>query len=519
MLARFIFSLCAVLKLQLLNAKLLFHRVSLLFGLSIGLLCLGVGLLWLNLGTHAYAESTTAPSSPQQTIPQLTINGAIGPATSLYLLKEIELANQQQVPLIVITLDTPGGLVSSLRDINQAILNSNVPVACLVYPQGARAASAGTYMLYACHVAAMASTTTLGAATPVNIGNPLPGGEKPPQRQPAEEQPNKEPLPSADDASPDADGEPRPQPDSKSAMQKKVLNDAIAYIRSLAQLRKRNAQWAELAVKEAATLTASEALAKNVINMIADSPQQLVDQLNGQYVNINQQDRLLQLTNASLQQRQPDWRHSFISTITNPNIAYILMLIGIYGILLEFYSPGVGIAGVSGAISLLIALYAFQLLPLDYVGLGLLLLGIALLVTESMVPSFGIFGLGGIIAFTLGSIFLFDTELPQFQVSLQLIAAVAVTSLLFFIFVFGYLWKMRKNQAVSGREALQGVTVIITDAFIGDGYVELNGERWAAHSPEQLHCGQTVIVSDIDGLRLILSPTVSPAEANNASNH
>ena len=353
----------------------------------------------------------------------------------------------------------------------------------------------------------------------------MPGAEKPPQRQPAEEpqapteQPNKEPLPSADDASPDADGEPRPQPDSKSAMQKKVLNDAIAYIRSLAQLRKRNAQWAELAVKEAATLTASEALAKNVINMIADSPQQLVDQLNGQYVNINQQDRLLQLTNASLQQRQPDWRHGFISTITNPNIAYILMLIGIYGILLEFYSPGVGIAGVSGAISLLIALYAFQLLPLDYVGLGLLLLGIALLVTESMVPSFGIFGLGGIIAFTLGSIFLFDTELPQFQVSLQLIAAVAVTSLLFFIFVFGYLWKMRKNQAVSGREALQGVTVIITDAFIGDGYVELNGERWAAHSPEQLHCGQTVIVSDIDGLRLILSPTVSPAEANNASNH
>lgn len=470
------------------------------------------------------------------TVPVLTIKGAIGPAVSHYLTSEINRANQQSntdagnnsnstPPLIIITIDTPGGLVSSLRDINQAILNSDIPIACLVYPPGARAASAGTYILYACHIAAMATTTTLGAATPVSIGNPLPSGDKKPANpyQPAPNSDNK-PNTQPDESDPDAnEQQPSSTPSTsspvaeKTAMEKKVLNDAVAYIRSLAQLRNRNVEWAELAVTEAATLTAIEALDKNVIDLLAQSPQHLLKKLDGQLVTIKQQQRLLTLTNSPLELREPNWRSNFIGTITDPNIAYILMLIGVYGILLEFYSPGIGIAGVTGSISLFIALYAFQLLPLDYAGLALLLLGIALLIAESMSPSVGIFGLGGLIAFTLGSIFLFDTDLPQFQVSIQLIAALAVVSLLFFIFIFGYLWDIRKNKVVSGKEALIGAEATIDTGFIGQGYININGERWAAYCPQQLIAGQVVEINGIDGLTLILLP-ITELEVNDASN-
>ncbi len=465
-------------------------------------------------------------------IPVLTIKGAIGPAVSHYLTNEINRANNQSgtdtdnnsgstPPLIIITIDTPGGLVSSLRDINQAILNSDIPIACLVYPPGARAASAGTYILYACHIAAMATTTTLGAATPVSIGNPLPGGgDKKPANpyQPTPDADNKPDTSESSGTEPTSSKPPAsPQTTEKTAMEKKVLNDSVAYIRSLAQLRKRNVQWAELAVTEAATLTAVEALDKNVINLIAQSPQHLLQKLDGKVVSIKQQQRLLTLTNSPLELRKPNWRSNFIGTITDPNIAYILMLIGVYGILLEFYSPGIGIAGVAGSISLFIALYAFQLLPLDYVGLALLLLGIALLIAESMSPSVGVFGLGGLVAFTLGSIFLFDTDLPQFQVSIQLIAALAVVSLLFFVFIFGYLWDIRKNKVVSGKEALIGAQATVDTGFIGQGHININGERWSAYSPQKLIAGQVVQINGIDGLTLILLP-LTELEVNDASN-
>lgn len=500
------------------------------------------------LNANLSEPSNTDSNEVGTAVPVLTIKGAIGPAVSHYLTSEIARANANTIsetqsvsetnsaidnrppPLIIITIDTPGGLVSSLRDINQAILNSNIPIACLVYPPGARAASAGTYILYACHIAAMAPTTTLGAATPVSIGNPLPSDNKKPANpyQPAtdpesDSDSDSKPNPNAKSGSADSDNKQKNPTGTKSAqsektaMEKKVLNDAVAYIRSLAQLRKRNVKWAELAVTEAATLTAVEALDKNVINLIAQSPQHLLHQLDGQQVTIKQQQRLLTLTNSQLQLRQPNWRSKFIGTITDPNIAYILMLIGVYGILLEFYSPGIGIAGITGSISLFIALYAFQLLPLDYAGLALLLLGIALLIAESMLPSFGLFGLGGIIAFTLGSIFLFDSELPQFQVSLQLIAALAVVSLLFFIFIFGYLWDMRKNKIVSGKEALIGREVTIDTGFNGQGHINISGERWSAYCPQALTTGQIVQINGIDGLTLILLP-ITELESNNASN-
>ncbi|WP_325050610.1 NfeD family protein [Pseudoalteromonas sp. T1lg48] len=279
---------------------------------------------------------------PTNMVPVIRIEGAIGPAVADFIVRQIDQANALSQPLLMITLDTPGGLSSSLRQINQAVLTSSVPVACLVYPQGARAASAGTFLLYACHIAAMAPATTLGAATPVNIAAP---GQGQPQ------------------------GEAEPTP---SAMDKKMLNDAIAYIRSLAQLRGRNPEWAELAVREAATLTATEAMQKNVITHLADSPSDLLAQLKDFTIKSGDQQTKLALDQAYLKPVKPDWRFDFIATITDPNIAYILMLIGVYGLLLEFYSPGIGVAGVVGAISLIVALYAFQMLPLSFSGLALI---------------------------------------------------------------------------------------------------------------------------------------------------
>ena len=412
----------------------------------------------------------------QSFVPLLTIKGAIGPAISDYLVREIDSANMlNNIPLIIITLDTPGGLSASLRDINQSILNSNIPIACLVYPQGARAASAGTYLLYACHIAAMAPATTLGAATPVNISAPMTSSTK-----------NKE------------------QVITPSTMEKKVLNDAISYIRSLAQLRSRNELWAEKAVTEAATLTAKEALKENVITLIARSPQALLNKLDGRRISIKQQKIELSLNNARIVSKNPDWRSQFIATITNPNIAYILMLLGIYGLLLEFYSPGVGIAGITGGISLLVALYAFQLLPLNFVGVALLLLGIVLMLMESLIPSFGVFGVGGLGAFVIGSIFLFDTKLDQFKVSLPLIGGLAFISTIFIMFALGVIYRARKSKIVSGQEEIINAWVTVEDDFIDNGFVLFNGERWAASSKERLKKNQQVQVKAINGLTLVL---------------
>lgn len=423
---------------------------------------------------YSYAQSSTSPDNSQWTVPVLSVNGAIGPAVSEYIVTAITQANNDSsIPLVIIKLDTPGGLSSSLREINQQILNSTIPIACMVYPQGARAASAGTYMLYACHYAAMAPATTLGAATPVNIISPSQDKETN----------NKSP----------------------SAMEKKVLNDAIAYIRSLAQLRNRNEQWAELAVSEAATLTAEEALAENVINFIVPTAEALFAAI------INQKNSThhfadVTIDNTQLESVSPNWRNDFIATITNPNIAYILMLIGIYGLILEFYSPGIGVAGITGVISLLIALYAFQLLPLNYSGFALLLVGIALLIIESIVPSFGVFGIGGTIAFVLGSIFLIDTEQPQYQISIPLIAGFAFVSILFFVLSLGLLWKKRKDKVVSGQEELIGAIAFAEASFIHKGFVIINGERWAAEFTHPVKQNQAVKIKAINGLTLITIP-------------
>jgi membrane-bound serine protease (ClpP class) len=435
-------------------------------------------LVVIALLTHG--QETVATVSNTKTIPVLRFEGAIGPAVSEYLVSHIAAANSLshnlRPPLLVIVFDTPGGLVSSLRNINQSVLTSKIPIACLVAPAGARAMSAGTYVLYACHIAAMAPATTLGAATPVQMA---PSSPSPTKSEDKQNEVAKEP----------------------SAMEKKILNDSIAYIRSLAQLRGRNQDWAERAVKEAATLTADEALEKNVITILADDVTQLLGSLNGWTLNIAGIEQQLDLNNAQLIEQPMDWRNQFIATITNPNIAYILMLIGVYGLLLEFYSPGIGIAGVTGGIALLVALYAFQLLPINYAGLGLMFLGIVLLIAESMVPSFGIFGLGGAVAFALGSVFLLDTD-TEFAISLPLIAAVTVCASLFTVWVLSTLWKNRHQASVSGDEAIVGEQAHVISGFEYQGFVLLGGETWAAICDTPTQDSQTVLVIARDDLTL-----------------
>ncbi|MCE7628960.1 nodulation protein NfeD, partial [Vibrio fluvialis] len=290
-------------------------------------------------------------------------------------------------------------------------------------------------------------------ATPVQIGGPSPGG-----------------------------GEQQDKPSEPTAMEKKVLNDSIAYIRSLAQLRGRNVEWAEKAVRDAATLSAIEALEMNVINVMAESPQDLLNAVNGQTLDVNHRAVSLNVDKAQLEIREPDLRNQFLATITDPNVAYILMMIGVYGLLLEFYTPSFGIAGITGAISLLIALYAFQLLPVNYVGMGLMLLGIALFIAESFLPSFGLLGIGGIVAFVLGSVFLIDSDLPELQVSLGLIYSIAAVSAALIIFVLSRVMELRRKQVVSGQEAMLGMEGMALDSFEGQGFVHVDGERWEALS-------------------------------------
>jgi membrane-bound serine protease (ClpP class) len=421
----------------------------------------------------------------------LEIDGAIGPGVGDYLTRGIEEAHQAfpRPQLILLTMNTPGGLSSTLRIINQAILASQIPIACFVHPPGSRAASAGTYILYACHIAAMSPATTLGAATPVAIGPPQP---------PATEDKQTESKPGA--------------------MEKKVLNDAIAYIRGLAQLRGRNEEWAELAVREAATLTAEEALAENVIDEVAGSPADLLEQLHGRVIVIDGEELSLNTASARLEFHVPDWRNKFIAIITDPNIAYILLLLGIYGILLEFYSPGIGVGGVVGGIALLLALYAFQLLPVNFAGVALMLLGVGLLIIEAMAPSFGIFGLGGVVAFVVGSIFLLDTDFEPFRIARPVIAAVAVVSAGFIFIVLGSIWRARHGRVVSGREAVLGAEVEVLEEFDGSGNVLMAGEHWQAYSDERLRPGQTAVVTGIDGLQLKVAAKQAEDE-DNGGNH
>nr|WP_218178335.1 nodulation protein NfeD [Pseudomonas putida] len=418
----------------------------------------------------------------------LGIDDAIGPASADYLVRSLDQAQAQGAQLVVIRLDTPGGLDSAMRQMIKAILASPVPVATYVAPSGARAASAGTYILYASHVAAMAPGTNLGAATPVQIGGP-PGAPK-------------------DDKAKGSDDE---------TLSRKQVNDAAAYIRGLAQLRGRNADWAEKAVREAVSLPASEALRLNVIDQVADDLPALLRKLDGKTLEAAGQPHQLQTAGASLVEHLPDWRTRVLAVITNPSVALILIMVGVYGLLFEFMSPGSTVGGVVGGICLLLALYALQLLPVSFAGVALILLGIAFMIAEAFLPSFGVVGFGGIVAFVVGALILIDTDAPGFGIPLALIGTLAVLSALFIGGVLGMALKARQRALVSGDAGLVGSLVTVTQVMAGNpfrGVVLAQGEQWQVQCATPLQAGQNVRVTARHGVMLDVSAAAPAAQGD-----
>ncbi len=434
------------------------------------------------------AAASGAPAAGGAVV-KMEIRGAIGPATSDYIVKGIEHANASGASLVVIEIDTPGGLDSAMRDIIKAILGSAVPVVSWVSPPGSRAASAGTYILYASHVAAMAPATNLGAATPVQIGGgtPVPpdGGDT--------------------GKGDEGDGEPgKSLPGT--AMERKSINDAVAYIRGLAELRGRNADWAERAVREAVSLNAQQAVKQHVVDVLAGSLDELLTAIDGRTVRVQNEDQVLSTEALDVEEYQPDWRTRLLAIITDPNVAYMLMLAGIYGLLFEGYNPGAILPGVVGAICLLLALYAFQVLPVNYAGLALILLGVALLVAEAFVPSFGALGLGGIAALVFGSIILIDSEAPGFAISRPLIGGVATIGSALLFGTMYFVVRSRRQPVVSGAEQMLGAPARALEDFDSEGMVLVHGERWHAHASQPVCRGQRLKVTRVDGLELEVEP-------------
>jgi len=414
-------------------------------------------------------------------VARIELSGPIGPAAAEYVDAGMERATREGATAIVIRLDTPGGLSDSMRQIVASILAAKRPVLGYVAPAGARAASAGTYILYACQVAAMAPATHLGAATPIPLGgdNPVPLGNAPAPSSTA----------------------PKPQTDTETT---KAVNDAVAAIRSLAQFNGRNAEWAEQAVRGAATLTADEALQKHVVDLIAPDTETLLARADGRHVRVANSDVTLHLTGLPIRDYAPNWRTRFLGIVTNPTIAYMLLLAGVYGLVLEAFHPGAMLPGVAGAICLLIGLYALQLLPVNYAGLALMALGIALVITEALVPSVGAIGIGGIIAFVIGSIMLFNTGVPGYAVNLGVIGGIAFGGAAVLTLVLRLVARSRRTREFNGDTQLTSATGELLHAISagGEGWARIAGEEWRVRSEMALPAGARVRVMGRDGLLL-----------------
>lgn len=426
------------------------------------------------------AEAAGQPAAGPVVV--LDLDGPIGPAGSDYIERGLAKAAERNAALVVLRLDTPGGLDTSMRAIVRAILASKVPVAAFVAPSGARAASAGTYILYASHIAAMAPGTNLGAATPVQIGG-LPGNEPEPDKA------------KKDEAAPAHPG-----------LAEKAVNDAVAYIRSLAEMRHRNVEWAEEAVRKAASLSAEQALKLNIIDIIAPDVPGLLAAVDGRSVTTSAGTVRLATAQAEVLAQPTDWRTRLLGVITDPTVASLLMLVGVYALIFEFYSPGLVGPGVVGAICILLALYAFHVLPVDYGGVALLLFGIGLMVAEAFIGSFGVLGVGGVIAFVLGSVMLMDDDVPGFTVAWEVIGSVAVLCGGVFIALSALVLRARRRPVVTGREQMLGSHGPVVDWGSGEGRVRVRGEVWQARSRQRLASGQQVRVTGISGLTLEVEP-------------
>jgi membrane-bound serine protease (ClpP class) len=435
----------------------------------------------------AATVATAAPQPPPAAVTALEIRGAIGPATAMYIQHGLKIAQQRGSPFVILEMDTPGGLASSMREIVSAILASPIPVVAYVAPPGARAASAGTYILYACHFAAMAPATNLGAATPVSIGGSEPA---PPAQTPTK----------SGKSAPAAEPEP-----PLSAEERKVLNDSIAYIRGLAQLRGRNADWAEQAVRGAASLPATQALQQHVIDLIAPDLPSLLTQLNGRETRIDERTVRLDTRGARVLWMKPDWRTRLLAVITNPEIAYGLLLIGMWGLLFEGYHPGGVLPGVVGVICILVALFAFELLPTNFAGLALLVVGAGMMAAEFFFPTYGSLGIGGLIAFVVGSLILFSGA-PGLHVALPLIGGLATVGGLVILGIVYLATRAARTPVVTGTQAMLGSVVEAAEDFAAQGRVRYGGELWNACSGMPLKAGQAARVVKVEGLTLWVEP-------------
>jgi membrane-bound serine protease (ClpP class) len=435
----------------------------------------------------------------------LEVHDAIGPASASYITRGIARAEAAGSPLIVIRLDTPGGLDTSMRNVIRTILAARVPVAIYVSPEGARAASAGTFLLYAAHIAAMAPATTLGAATPVAIG--MPGGGKPPGQERDSDRGAERPAGGASKPAATSPADP---------MTAKQVHDAAAFIRGLAQQRGRNAEWAERAVREAVTLTASEAVREKVVDLLATDVADLLAQVHGRRVRLQSGEVTLDTRGAHTQVVLPDWRQRLLSVIANPGFALVLMMIGLYGLMFEFSSPGFGVPGTVGAICLLLALFALQLLPVNYAGLALILLGMALLAAEVFTPTFGVLGVGGVVAIIAGGLLLFDRDVPGLEVPLWLIVGLAASSAVFVLVGGAAALRARRRPVVSGAEEMVGLPGVVLATGEADNWAEVRGERWRITSAGALRPGQRIRVLALHGLTLEVlaepEPSTSPGD-------
>ncbi|MGO9512080.1 MAG: NfeD family protein [Steroidobacteraceae bacterium] len=447
---------------------------------------LAIGLLLVGPASSRRADAD-APANRFATLVEL--NGPIGPAMSRYVEQSLVDARNQRSAVVILQMDTPGGLDTSMRDMIKAILASPVPVVAYVAPSGARAASAGTYILYACHVAAMAPATNLGAATPISIG----GEPTPPASPPAT--PGDDKKQKTPEAIPEG-----------TASERKAVNDAVAYIRSLAQLRGRNADWAEAAVRGAASLSADDALERHVIEIVAKDVPDLLQQLQGRKVKAADHAIVLETKGLAVSSVAPDWRTRVLLVLTHPTIAYGLLLVGIYGLLLEGYNPGAVLPGVVGALSLLLGLYGLQLLSVNYAGLALMALGIGLIVAEFFMPAFGSLGVGGLAAFVVGSIMLFDNQASGQRVALPMIVGIAVAGGLVIVIIGWLAARARRRPLSSGVETMIGATVEAVSDCQDRCVVRYGGELWNARTSSPLRAGQQARIVKVVELTLWVEP-------------